>query len=281
MQGRIASTRSADFRSRSRSTTIISGRRGEAPAPRSGEGGQFPEDAHAAFRAIREGHFWFETRKRALQEVLHRLMPQSEGRTLEIGCGDGYLLPVLPGRYKVGADASIREVLSARALTGIASVVVTTGIPMPFKSTFSLVGAFDVIEHVEDDMKFVRECAATLVAGGLLALTVPAWPSLWSHLDVYAGHYRRYRPKTLRSLLRAAALEIELMVPLFRTLWPLAYLSARLRRNRRVADTAAEFSVGPLANRILKTVLAAEWRSIGLLSFGRGTSLLAVARKHA
>lgn len=241
--------------------------------------GHFPAEAHAAFQAIREGHFWFETRRRALKDVLGSMMSQGDGRTLEIGCGDGYLLPILPGRFKVGADASMREVRAARALRGIRSMVVTSGCPMPFDSAFSLVGAFDVVEHVGDDAGFVRECAAALAPGGLLAITVPAWPSLWSYLDVYGGHHRRYTPAALRRIIHAAGLDILLLVPLFRTLWPLALISARLRRNRRVTDAAAEFSVGPLANRLLRVALGLEWRMMGRSPFGRGTSLLAVARK--
>jgi hypothetical protein len=59
-------------------------------------------------------------------------------------------------------------------------------------STLPAIGVFDVVEHIEDDIGFLRHLWDLLEPGGMLYLTVPAFNFLWSHEDVNAGHFRRY-----------------------------------------------------------------------------------------
>lgn len=57
--------------------------------------------------------------------------------------------------------------------------------------------SLDVLEHIEDDEKFLKEIFRILKPGGKLVLTVPAYQFLFSSFDEEVGHYRRY---TLRGL---------------------------------------------------------------------------------
>ncbi|MDE7312173.1 MAG: hypothetical protein K2N87_11245 [Eubacterium sp.] len=50
----------------------------------------------------------------------------------------------------------------------------------------------DVLEHIEDDVGFLKLMRQKLVPGGKILLTVPAFQVLWSSEDEAAGHYRRY-----------------------------------------------------------------------------------------
>jgi SAM-dependent methyltransferase len=59
------------------------------------------------------------------------------------------------------------------------------------------IGVFDVVEHIEDDIGFLRHLWDLLEPGGPLYLTVPAYNFLWSHEDAGGGHLRRY---TLNSI---------------------------------------------------------------------------------
>lgn len=230
------------------------------------------------FRTIRPTHFWFKSRRAALREVLAHLHVPASGRTLEVGCGDGHLLSLLPGGFRVAVDGSVRDLGMARR-EGVNAVVAASGDRLPFRSGFVLVCAFDVLEHVADDVSFLRECATLLGPDGCLVLTTPAGPELWSYLDEYAGHHRRYTRAALRALLEEAGFRVERMFPLFRSLWPLMLIATRIRRGRRVTDPTAEYSVGRIANAILRFTLALEWRIFGQASCGRGTSWCAVARR--
>jgi SAM-dependent methyltransferase len=69
---------------------------------------------------------------------------------------------------------------------------------IPFENEFDVIGAFDVLEHVKDDGVVLQQMHQALCAGGGLLVTVPQHPLLWSHLDEYACHVRRYTRKELR-----------------------------------------------------------------------------------
>ncbi len=239
---------------------------------------QFPENAHPAFARLRSGHFWFETRRRVIQEVLRDLKSSEPGLTLEVGCGDGHLLDILPGRLTVGMDIQLRDLLESRRRGVCRFLIAASGDHLPFSRVFSLVCAFDVIEHLQDDVGFLRECDSVLKRDGRLLLTVPADPALWSHLDVYAGHQRRYTAQSMQAAMESAGLTIECMFPMFRLLWPLSFINARLKRGHNVSDPAAEYSVGPFFNALLRCALRLEWKILGKASFGRGTSWCVVAR---
>lgn len=70
---------------------------------------------------------------------------------------------------------------------------------LPNWKPFDLIGLFDVLEHLPDDVKALKEIRKALKPGGKLILTVPASMKLWSYVDEVAGHYIRYSSKTLKS----------------------------------------------------------------------------------
>lgn len=63
---------------------------------------------------------------------------------------------------------------------------------MEDKKCFDVIGAFDVIEHIEEDEKVLANLARAIVPGGALLITVPQHRWLWSATDDYACHVRRY-----------------------------------------------------------------------------------------
>jgi SAM-dependent methyltransferase len=69
-----------------------------------------------------------------------------------------------------------------------------------------VVTAFDVLEHVDDDVGTLRTLASLLAPGGQIVLTVPAYAWLWGGEDVISQHRRRYTMSSLRGAVRAAGL---------------------------------------------------------------------------
>ena len=58
----------------------------------------------------------------------------------------------------------------------------------------------DVLEHIEDDERFVQ-CIYNKVAEGAVGIvTTPAFMELWSGNDVISGHFRRYNKEQLVNL---------------------------------------------------------------------------------
>lgn len=69
--------------------------------------------------------------------------------------------------------------------------------------------AFNVLEHIPDDVAALRSMARLVRPGGNVVLVVPAFPSAMSRFDLAIGHERRYTRATLRDVLLAADLEID------------------------------------------------------------------------
>jgi len=53
-------------------------------------------------------------------------------------------------------------------------------------------GLFDVIEHIEDDLKFLNQLYAKLESCSKVFIKVPDMKMLWSEIDEFAGLFRRH-----------------------------------------------------------------------------------------
>ena len=255
-----------------------------APALARGGAGYDPEHFDRLF-ALEAGHFWFRGRNRLIQWALRRYCAAARS-FCEIGCGTGYVLSgvreALPGAalsasevFAEGLPFAARRVPGARLMQMDARAI-------PFEEEFDAMGAFDVIEHIEDDGAALRAMHRALAPGGALLLTVPQHPWLWSWMDDAAHHVRRYTAAGLRSKVEQAGFRVERMSSFVSLLLPAMMLSRLGRRKAAVqADPYAEFKMSPAVNRVLEWVLALERGLIRAgLSFPAGGSLLVVARKQ-
>jgi SAM-dependent methyltransferase len=142
--------------------------------------------------------------------------------------------------------------------------------------------ALDLLEHIEDDAAACREFARVLRPEGLLLVTVPACPWLWSEHDEALDHLRRYRASRLRRVLAGAGFRVERLSPVITTLLlpvaALRLLQRLLPRRKGAPETA--FIIPPRAiNWVLTTLLRLERVWLRRLNLPVGVSLFAVARK--
>jgi SAM-dependent methyltransferase len=151
---------------------------------------------------------------------------------------------------------------------------------LPFRTTFEMVALFDVIEHCDDDLAALQQAQSSLARDGLLLVTVPANPKLWSVVDEAAGHRRRYRPEHLEAVLQRAGFETLYLTHFMAPLYPAVRLARALARHREAQQiVATELRVRPFWNTLLRFLLwperlalARRWR------LPLGSSLVALAR---
>jgi SAM-dependent methyltransferase len=104
----------------------------------------------------------------------------------------------------VGLDPNdrARGVCNRRGFATIAAAATE----MPFAdSTFDVVTALDVLEHVADDGRAVTELQRVLRPGGIAIVTVPALPWLWGPHDERAHHRQRWPAAAAGHVLQHAA----------------------------------------------------------------------------
>ena len=244
----------------------------------------FEASYFAQLAEMEAGNFWFRSRNRLIIWALARYFPSARN-FLEIGCGTGFVL------------SGIREAYPALTLSG--SEVFSAGLDfaarrlpdvelfqmdarrIPLREEFDVIGAFDVLEHIEDDELVLAQMHGACRRGGGIILTVPQHPSLWSRADDYARHVRRYGARELREKVGRAGFRVTRLTSFVSLLLPLMYVSRR--REQRAGgefDPAGEFNIGRLTNSALGNILGLERAAIRSgLSLPAGGSLLMVARR--
>lgn len=238
---------------------------------------------------VEDRHWWYRGRRRVIHEALGALHLPLGIEILDAGCGSGRNMVELQRYGSVrGVELADASVARARARE-VGEVVQGTLDAIPFPDdTFDLAVTLDVLEHLEDDRRALRELRRTVKPGGTLLVTVPAYPWLWSEHDVVNHHHRRYTRKALELAAHEAGWQTFSTTHFNGVLLPAAALHrglARLRGAGAGAGTNGDRAVSDLErtpgrlNTLLERPLKLEARAIAR---GRripaGLSLLAVFR---
>lgn len=254
-------------------------------APELAQGGAgFQPEAFAELASLEAGNFWFRARNRLIVWALRRHFPDMR-RYLEVGCGTGYVLAGVAKAYpqaqltgsevfSVGLPYAARRVEKAELLQMDARRI-------PYVEEFDVIGAFDVLEHIEEDEAVLAEMLHALRPGGGIAITVPQHPWLWSHRDEFACHVRRYRVDELREKVLRTGFKVEFETSFVNLLLP-AMIASRMSQRKAPAnsDSMAELRLPTLINWAFEGVMNVERQLIRLgVRFPVGGSLLLIAKK--
>lgn len=240
---------------------------------------------YRAHATLERDHWWFVGRRAVVAEVIERrLGTEGVGPVLDVGCGTGGMLPLLARYGEVTAlEAEPFAVTHARSQP-VTAEVVEGRVPhdVPRQGHYGLVTAFDVIEHLEDDVGALRAMKEAARPGGAVVVTVPAFAWLWSEHDVANGHYRRYDRRGLVRVIGEAGLDVRHASYFNSVLLPpiaAVRVLGRLRRTERHGRSDFELGTPPKpVNALLTTALRSERRLVAGPGLPVGVSLIAVAR---
>lgn len=224
------------------------------------------------YAAVEGCHWWFGGRAAIITASLGRFVAPGSS-LLDVGCGTGGLTAELSRTYDTrGVDQEPAAVELARR-RGVRATVIGPGEPL--SGTHQAVCAFDVLEHMADDVAFVGELRRASVPGGVVAVTVPAYARLWGPMDTLAGHVRRYRLRQLESVMARAGLS-RLHATYFNTL---LFPAVALLRLAGFPRSGRELDPPPgLLNAPLRRVFAAEAAIAPRVRLPFGASILYVGR---
>jgi SAM-dependent methyltransferase len=247
----------------------------------------YPDEGGDQCFAVEDQSYWFLHRIDCLLTIARQFPP--DGTLYDIGGGNGQMVARLS---EAGIDAALVEpgpgVFNAKR-RGVTKIIQATTANAGFvPGSLPATGAFDVLEHIQDDAGLLRELHALMPPGGRFYCTVPAGPGLWSHEDDSAGHYRRYQRKGLCELLEGTGFEVDFVSHLFTwlplPLWLLRSLPSTLGRQApppSESNMTRDHSLPTIIRPIVEKIHRRELRQLAAhRPLPRGTSLLAVARRR-
>jgi SAM-dependent methyltransferase len=164
-------------------------------------------------------------------------------RHLIVSDNDPYCIGQLRERYRDSPDVEVLEL----ALPG----------KVKTRRKVDTVVMMNVLEHIPDDVRALRDLAACVEPGGRIVIWVPGYMQLYGEFDRTVGHVRRYTPKTLRQVVESAGLMVEVCKPvnfLGGIAWWLAIRRVGVRRVNPVLASLYDFTVVP-ATRALERII--------------------------
>ncbi len=244
----------------------------------------FPPDSFQRLAPLEEGHFWFRARNELIVWAVRRWFP-SKGKSMEIGCGTGYVLSRIekdfPEMELCGAEIYASGLEFAAKRLARSPLIQMDALNIPYRDEFDMIALFDTLEHIPQDEAVLAEARQALIPGGGLLLTVPQHAFLWSYVDEFSGHLRRYEKNELIEKVQNAGFRVVEVVSFVWLLLPVLWLTRR-RKQKPSADfdPAAELKLSLPLSWGLEQVLTLERFLIRMgLRFPWGGSLLLVARK--
>ncbi|HEY6120535.1 MAG TPA: methyltransferase domain-containing protein [Pyrinomonadaceae bacterium] len=255
------------------STTIVN-----KPLPQAME-----QHTYSIMREVEGAHWWFVGRRQIIESFLRDIcakLPTSRPQILDVGCGTGANLEMLAHFGETqGVDVS-SDALNFCRERGLQNVREGEAEKLPFAdSSFDLVTALDVVEHLDDDRAGLGEMFRVLRPNGRALLFVPAFMFLWGVQDDVSNHRRRYTLSTLQRAVRDSGLVVERATYANITFFA-PILAGRLLMRATGLRPASEnnINVGPL-NGILGKMLGAERFVLKNMNLPFGVSAICVARK--
>jgi SAM-dependent methyltransferase len=224
-------------------------------------------------------HWWYRARRKILADLIRReAQPPVNAQILEIGCGTGHNLAML-GEFGHVDGLELDDEARALSEKRLGRKVMSSPLPELTEVPdhhYDLIGAFDVIEHIDDDKAALASIATKLKPGGKFIMAVPAHQWMWSAHDVVNHHKRRYSRHALKALIEGSPLDL-LKVGYFNSLlFPLAVAERAASKMRGKDNADVALPPAPL-NAALEKVFGIERHLVGRLPLPPGLSLFAVA----
>lgn len=241
--------------------------------------------AYDALFALEKNHFWRVARRAMLLEILGETLPaRRPARLLDVG-GACALIAREMQRFGevIMVEPDAETAAFARRELGCDARV--GGLPdaLPVEGTFDGITLLDVLEHIDDEVPALRALKRLLRPDGLLLVTVPALPFLWSSHDVAVHHRRRYVRRTLLEALRQGGFEVERVSYFTSLLLPVLAAQRIADRLRKGVPDEARYQVAPPPapiNAAFGAVMDLERALLRRFDMPIGSSLVAICR-HA
>lgn len=222
-------------------------------------------------------HPWELARFEVVFDLIQSVLTKKSIHTiLDIGCGDTFFIEQLSARlpwaHYYGVETAFTpELLNyyAERMQGKRFALFDTleKAASQIKSEISVVLLLDVIEHIEDDIGFLKSIQKfePITENTIFVITVPAYQCLFCSHDVFLKHYRRYNNKSLLAVIAEAGLDATDVGYFFSSLLPVRILQVAIERISHqpgIPSTGlVKWNGGELKSNFLKKLLYLDFKA--------------------
>ena len=241
------------------------------------------KDFEKKYHDVEIDHWWFKSRRNYLLDLLKNAPKNS--KILDIGSSSGIFLKDLEAlgfknENLFGIDISEIAIANCKA-NGIANAFVMDAQNITLTETFDIIIASDCLEHLQEDVKAIKNWKTLLKIGGTLYVFVPAFMSLWSYHDVVNMHHRRYTKSELKAKIVAENLEIIKSSYwnffLFMPVYLFRKVSANFQKNK---SGASDSTIGnPIFNNVVLNLIGLENKLLKVVNFPFRVSVFCIAKR--
>ena len=224
-----------------------------------------------------KNHWWFKGRREIISKVIKNNF-RKKLQILDFGAGSGTNIDVLSKFGKVHIYEKNKKMNNYLKKKYSKSKKVKS--IQNFKNEkYDLIVAADVIEHIQNDKKAIKDLTKILKKNGKILITVPAFQFLFSKKDVQLKHYRRYNIKNFKFLTKDLKI-IKITYFNFVLFIPLSLVILFLKIFRIDFINYAEKTPNKLINTIFYNLFSFEKKLINSLYFPFGLSILYLGQKR-
>ncbi len=231
------------------------------------------------YKAERD-HWWFHSRRRILTDLFWKDLNKENKRLniLSVGSSSGAEIEYLSKYGNVTGldlDEDAVKFCSNKGLNILREDITKSSL---LSESFDIVFAMDILEHVPDHEKALREIYRIVKKGGYLIITVPAGRFLWSKHDEQGAypHKRRYRKRDLLNLLKTQNIKILKLSFYNFFFFPLIFLYRKVLRTFSLEQLKIP---NKYINQICRFIFTSERYFLNKFNFPLGVSLIAICRK--
>jgi len=181
-----------------------------------------------------ENNYWNFARNKI---ILNTIKKYPVGNIVDVGAGRGIVTGYL---HNHGISIRGFELGTTTPISNSNAPVIynTDVLSIPksdAKANYNAVSFFDVIEHIENPVSFMKSILSHFENAEYLIIAVPSRKELWSNFDDYYGHFRRYNLHDLRNEVTQVGFEVLTCRYFFHSLYFAILLNNLIAKKRTIA----------------------------------------------
>ena len=243
------------------------------------------ENEYQKMYELEEKYWWHVGRQDIIFSQIEKLLDSKNKSVdiLDVGCGTGINFKILNRFGKVTGIDNSQLAINFCQKRGIKDVLKGEAEKLPLTdNSYDLVCAFDLIEHMDDDKKALREFYRVCKPSGYVFILAPAYQFLWSEHDEALHHKRRYTLSDLHRKLSLAGFILHkrsyLITFLFLPI--LIFRFSKSLTNNKKGSKTSYFLLPPPVNAFFIWLLKVESLLLRKINFPFGASVLTIGQKR-